>query len=92
MAHGGARAGAGRKPGVPNKATACIRDAAREYTNQALSVLVEVMTKGDSAAARVAAANSVLDRAYGKPSQALEVDANLRADVVTRIELVAPGA
>lgn len=72
MARGGKRDGAGRPKGAPNKVTAGIREAAQEYTAQALSVLVEIMTTGDSAAARVAAANSVLDRAYGKPTQTLD--------------------
>jgi hypothetical protein len=33
----------GRKKGAPNKATASIRDAAREFTDDALGTLVEVM-------------------------------------------------
>lgn len=72
MARGGKRGGAGRPKGAVNKATADIREAAQEFTEQALAVLVEVMTTGDSAAARVAAANSVLDRGHGKPTQAIE--------------------
>ena len=71
MALGGKRAGAGRPKGSPNKATASIREAAQQYTDQALGVLAEVMTSGDSAAARVAAANSLLDRAYGRPAQSV---------------------
>lgn len=71
--HGGARDGAGRPPGTPNKATveqkATLSDLAREHTDLALSTLVEVAQTG-SDSARVAAANALLDRAYGKPVQA----------------------
>lgn len=65
----------GRKKGTPNKATAPIREAARQYTTQALQTLASVM-KGVEypAAARVAAANSLLDRGYGRPSQPLDGD------------------
>jgi hypothetical protein len=63
----------GRQKGVPNRATADIREAAREYTTQALKTLVEVMedTK-QPGPARVAASNAILDRGFGKPTQPLE--------------------
>ncbi len=85
MARGGKREGAGRPQGATNRATRAFKEVASEYSEQALSVLVDVMENGDSAAARVSAANSILDRAYGKPKQAVDVDANVRA-AVTRIE------
>ena len=71
MAHG-VKTG-GRQAGTPNKATASIREAAQQYTDEALKTLVEVM--GDETAphaARVAAANSLLDRGHGKPRQESE--------------------
>lgn len=59
----------GRTKGTPNKVTASIRDAAREYTEAALATLVEVMQDKEAPPpARVSAANSLLDRGYGKPS------------------------
>lgn len=73
MARGGKREGAGRPKGAVNKATADIREAAREYSERALMVLVQVATAGESEAARVAAANAILDRAHGKPRQTSEV-------------------
>lgn len=78
---GGARPGAGRPKGAINKATADIREAAQQYTDQALGVLVQIATAGESEAARVAAANSILDRAHGKPRQAVEVEADVTATV-----------
>lgn len=68
----GTRVG-GRQKGTLNKATRDIRDAAQEYSEKALKALVGVMTSSDSDAARVAAANAILDRAHGKPAQALKV-------------------
>lgn len=73
-AKGGARPGAGRKKGEPNKATGSLRDLAREYTPQALEALAKVMLKGESESARVSAASALLDRAYGKPSTVLAGD------------------
>ena len=81
MPKGGRREGAGRPKGSLNKATADIRDAAQVYTQEALDTLAEVMRNGDSAAARVAAANSILDRGFGKPRQAMEVEADVTANV-----------
>lgn len=90
MARGGKREGAGRPKGAVNKATADIREAAQEYSQEALDTLAKVMRDGDSAAAKVAAANSILDRAHGKPKQSMDIDANVDASV-TLVELVAPG-
>lgn len=65
----------GRKKGVPNKATRSIREAAREYTDEALNTLVKVMASDDEpAAARVSAANSILDRGYGKAATVVHGD------------------
>lgn len=89
MGHGGKRAGAGRKKGSPNKATAAIRDAAQEYTDEALATLVEVMKDAEQpGATRVGAANSILDRGHGKPAQALGGDPENPLELVHRIERV----
>ncbi len=89
MTHGGARPGAGRKPGVPNKAQKLLREAAQKYTKDALETLKDVMLNSDSPAARVQAASQLLDRAHGKPSQHVEMDADIKQDVlVTAIQLV----
>lgn len=73
---GGARPGAGRPKGARDKATreagATIGELARVHAGTALNALVEIATKGESEAARVSAANALLDRGYGKPPQALE--------------------
>lgn len=47
-----------------------VRELARQYTASAVSALVEVL-ESDSAAGKVAAANALLDRGWGKPEQAI---------------------
>lgn len=73
---GGPRQGAGRPKGRVSRATpsqkATLSELARAHTAVALRVLVDVATKGESESAKVAAANALLDRAYGKPSQSHE--------------------
>ena len=50
-----------------------IRSLARSHTRTALNVLVGVMrSKDGTAAARVSAANAILDRGWGKAPQAIE--------------------
>lgn len=75
-ARGGKRPGAGRKPGSKHRATieqkATLSDLARQHTTVALQALVTVATKSESDSAKVAAANAILDRAYGKPTQSHE--------------------
>ncbi|GEP04042.1 DUF5681 domain-containing protein [Methylobacterium oxalidis] len=62
-------------PGGRPKASARVRDAAREHTERAIEVLVAIMTSEDAAtAARVAAASAILDRGYGKPTQPVDGD------------------
>ncbi|ENN86057.1 hypothetical protein RHSP_31908 [Rhizobium freirei PRF 81] len=73
---GGKRQGAGRPQGARSRATrehkATLSDLARVHTSVALQALVDIAKKGESESARVAAANSLLDRAYGKATQAHE--------------------
>ena len=65
----------GRVKGTPNKATASIRDIAREYTAEAVAALVGVLRAPEEpAAARVAAAKEILDRGYGKASTVINGD------------------
>lgn len=74
--HGGKRAGAGRPKGRASRATiqqkGTLSELARQHTDVALTALVQVATKGESETARVAAANAILDRGYGRPTQSHE--------------------
>lgn len=84
---GGKRPGAGRKPGSLNRATIlekkALAELAKELAPEALQALARVMRdSGQSGPAIVAAANSILDRAYGKPFAA-EPDHDDEAEQVT---------
>jgi Family of unknown function (DUF5681) len=57
-------------PGGRPKVLAEVKELARAHTGEAIETLVSIMTNPKSApAARVSAANSLLDRGYGKPPQ-----------------------
>jgi hypothetical protein len=90
--HGGMREGSGRPAGAVNKATSGLKlnlsELAREYTNDALVTLVDVMQSSQSDSARIAAANAILDRGYGRPTKTTSLEVNAPF-VPTRIELVA---
>jgi len=63
--------GSGRKKGTPNKATVEVKELARLHGPAAIKEAVRIMQKSDSDQARLAAAREILDRAYGKPQQAI---------------------
>ena len=65
-----------------------IRSLARSHTRTALNVLVAVMRNTKATPpARVAAANAILDRGWGKPTQSLSNDENA-LELIHRIERV----
>lgn len=74
---GGARPGAGRPKGSREAATKVaqqtIAELAKKYAPQAIEALAQIMIAGESESARVAAANAILDRGYGKPTQAVNI-------------------
>lgn len=58
------------RPKIPQE----VKDLARAHTNDAIMTLVEICNdKKATAPARVSAANSILDRAWGKPTQPTEI-------------------
>ena len=73
VARGGYRLGAGRKKGMVSEAKRELDQMAKEHAEAALRTLVDIATGDGAAAARVSAATAILDRAYGKPSQALDL-------------------
>ena len=57
-------------PGGRPKVIAEVKELARAHTGEAIGTLVSIMTNPKYApAARVSAANALLDRGYGKPPQ-----------------------
>lgn len=65
-------------PGGRPKGLGDLRDLARQHTKAALQTLVTVMKSPKATdSARVAAADAVLSRGWGRPSQHLEVEGKL---------------
>ena len=90
---GGKRPGAGRKRGVRDAATgeqrASIQELARSYDVLALATLARVAKGSESDAAAVSASNSLLDRGYGRPHQAIELSGPDGGPIpISRIERV----
>ncbi|MGC2774717.1 MAG: hypothetical protein WA418_03670 [Bradyrhizobium sp.] len=66
-----------------------IRSIARSHTKTAINALVGVMRSPKAThAARVSAANAILDRGWGKPSQALQNGDDGALELIHRIERV----
>jgi Family of unknown function (DUF5681) len=61
-------------PGGRPKGDGEIRELARQHTITALQTLAEICQNGENESARVAAANALLDRAWGKPAVPVVAD------------------
>jgi hypothetical protein len=71
------------------KALLEIRSLARSHTRTAIRVLVGIMRSKDATpAARVSAANAILDRGWGKATQPLENGGDGAIELIHRIERV----
>ena len=77
----------GRVKGTPNKVTVELKEAAREYTLQALETLAQVMLGGDSEPARISAAKELLDRGYGKATTVIGGDEDNPLSVIHEVIL-----
>lgn len=58
-------------PGGRRKDVGEVKELARAHTVEAITTLVEMMRGASSERVRVAAADSLLDRAHGRPAQAV---------------------
>lgn len=67
-------------PGGRPKECAEVKALAREYGPEAIEKLVELL-RGEDARVAKAAADSLLDRAYGKPTQAVDMTAQIDATI-----------
>jgi hypothetical protein len=70
-------------PGGRPKLEVSIRDLAQQNSMEALETLVQVMRTGKPGE-RLIAANAILDRAYGKPTQSVEMS----SDRTTLVDLL----
>lgn len=80
-------------PGGRPKADKRLKELAREKTELALNTLIGIAeNEKESASARVAAANAILDRGWGKPCQALEHSGEVDNGITEiRRVIVSPG-
>jgi hypothetical protein len=69
---------AGRPPGISP-----IVALAREHSPAAIRTLAEIACKGKNENARITAAVALLDRAYGRPAQSVELDLKLTKNLET---------
>jgi hypothetical protein len=87
------RPGQSGNPSGRPKADPMIREAARAHAEDAIAVFVANLTD-ESPMIRHKAAEAILDRAYGKPAQAIiggeEDDPPIRQEARVLIELVRP--
>jgi len=77
----------GRQKGTPNKNTSFLRDIAREYTEEAVQVLVDAMKNGETFDIRAKAADKLLDRGWGRPAQSHEHTGAEGGPIETKISL-----
>jgi hypothetical protein len=66
----------GRRKGVGNHDGDAIRKYAQKYGKKAIDELATQMQTAPEKAVRVSAANALLDRGFGKPTQPLGGDVN----------------
>jgi len=77
-------------PGGRPKVVGEVQALARECTQQAVDTLRDIMHNNKApAAARVAAANSLLDRGYGRPSQTINQGTRTELEGMSEAELKA---
>ena len=77
----------GRQKGTLNKATASIKAAIQKHGDALVKALLK-LTKSDDERVRLGAIQAALDRGWGKPTQALDLGAEVQ---ITSIEMVIVG-
>lgn len=87
---GGKRAGAGRKKGSIDRARpaekAEFAQVAKQFAPRALQNLIDIATNPESVdSARVAASKELIDRAYGRAPQAVDVEGDLAITIVSSV-------
>jgi hypothetical protein len=88
-ARGGKRPGAGRPAGVPNKSTADLKAYAGQYSTEAIDGILAIARDGGTPPqAKVAAWREILDRAHGRPAQALTGPDGERLEVPQAVRFV----
>jgi hypothetical protein len=73
----------GNPGGKPKAGAPSILLLARSHAPAAIATLAEIACKGKSESVRVTAAVALLDRAYGRPAQSVEMDLKLTKNLET---------
>jgi hypothetical protein len=74
-------------PGGRPKAVAAVRELARQWTEVAIRTLADVCQHGEKEAARVAAAEALLNRAWGRPEQAVQLEGPNGEQIIPVIQI-----
>jgi len=75
-----AKAG-GRKAGVPNKVASDVKLLAQAHGPRAIEELARLAFYGEAEPSRIAASKELLDRAYGKARQGVDIDGTLKTTI-----------
>lgn len=78
----GAKTG-GRKAGTANKSTTGIKELASKYSHFCVEQLVNIAKKSKVESNKLAAIEQLLNRAHGKPTQAMGVDPDMPTGKIT---------
>lgn len=81
---GGTREGAGRPAGAPNKITRPVKELAASYGPASIARLVQLRDGAVSEQVRFAAAKELLDRAYGRPRQEIDLNGDNSVTVIVQ--------
>lgn len=81
---GGARSGAGRPAGAPNKLTRPLKELAAQYTEDSIHTLVTLRDHAESEQVRLQAANALLDRGHGRPRQEIGLNGDQSVTVIVQ--------
>ena len=79
-----------KKRGAVAQARKDLEDLASGYAPLAIKTLVSIMRRGDSDAARISAAKAIMDRAYGKPKQGVEIGLDPEGILAEAIQVYLP--
>jgi hypothetical protein len=87
---GGSREGAGRPAGAPNKIARPVKALAASYGPASIARLVQLRDGAASEQVRFAAARELLDRAYGRPRQEIDLNGGQSLTIIVQRERPPP--